>query len=449
LTAPVSEQLKSISRGAWVSRAQARSSRAAGGIERLFERFFMPPVRPADLSDALADAPVRTDDYRRMVYFVALVAVGFFVPSLLIADVPLSQWGAFTAAAGLTGIVIGGSFVVIRQGSWGAYPAVVANLLILSGLATLYGAFYNQLGLAIAMVICATVVVHGLGPALVGVLLGGYLVPYVIQQGQPVNATDPVYAGIYLFGAALMTWSGRNLAHRRADALRHQLAETQATEREAVLILARAAEAKDEITGDHVARVGDLSFELGSRAGLSAIEAEDLRFAAMLHDVGKLHLPDNILNKPGRLTRQEWNLVQLHTIWGERILGSTAGFEMARLVARSHHENFDGTGYPDKLRQADIPLVARIVRLTDVFDALRSDRPYKNAWEFELCLDEIERRSGELFDPELAKLFTQYLEEHRTELEAVVPVRALDPMRRPQRRHGRAPKFVSLPESAL
>jgi hypothetical protein len=404
-------------RAAWFTRAHARGARAGSGIERLFERFFMPPVRPLDLADAMSDAPVRTDDYRRMVYFVALVAVGFFIPSLLMADVPPSLWGPFTVGAGLTGVVIGGSFVVVRQGSRWSYAAVVVNLLVLAGLATLYGSYYNQLGLAIAMVVCAHAVLHGLGPALVGVLLGGALVPYVIQQGQPVNSTDPVYAVIYLFGAALMTWSGRNLARRRADALRAQLALTQATEREAVLILARAAEAKDEVTGDHVARVGELSFDLGLRAGMSAAEAEDLRFAAMLHDVGKLHLPDSILTKPGRLTAQEWKVVESHTVWGERILGSTAGFELARRVARSHHENFDGSGYPDGLQAAGIPLAARIVRLADVFDALRSDRPYKPRWDFTRCLEELAAGSGEVFDPDLAHVFVEYLEGRRSDFE--------------------------------
>jgi hypothetical protein len=326
--------------------------------------------------------------------------------------------------------------------------AVVVNLLVLSALATLYGTYYNQIGLAIAMVICAHAVLHGLGPALLGVLLGGAIVPYVIQHGQPVNSTDPIYAVIYLFGAALMTWSGRNLARRRADALRSQLALTQATEREAVLILARAAEAKDEVTGDHVARVGDLSYELGARAGLTLAEAEDLRFAAMLHDVGKLHLPDRILNKPGRLTREEWSIVQQHTIWGERILGSTDGFELARRVARWHHENFDGTGYPDELHGTDIPLVARIVRLDDVYDALRSERPYKPAWSLARSLEELEQRAGELFDPDLTRIFVTYLEQQGPELEQARRILSLHARQRLVAR-ARAPAFVSIADSAL
>lgn len=433
------------SRPAWHSRAQHEGVLAAGAIERAFERFFMPSVRPLDLSDAITDAPTRTDDYRRVVYFVASVAVGFFVPSLLMANVPMAQWATFTVSAALAGVVIGGSFVVVHQGSRWSYAAVVLNLAILAGLATLYGDYYNQLNLAIAMVICAHAVLHGLGPALVGVAFGGFLVPYVIQSGQPINPTDPVYAVIYLFGAALMTWSGRNLARRRADALRAQLSLTQATEREAVLILARAAEAKDEITGDHVARVGDLSHGLAVRAGMSTAEADDLGFAAMLHDVGKLHLPDRILLKPDRLTADEWQVVQSHTIWGERILGSTAGFELARKVARWHHENFDGSGYPDGLSGSQIPLAARIVRLADVFDALRSERPYKPAWEFERCLEELELRAGEMFDPELARMFVTYVDERRSEFTPEGAMPPFTPLTQPMR--ARRPTWVPRPET--
>src|SRR5947207_124692 len=106
------------------------------------------------------------------------------------------------------------------------------------------------------------------------------------------------------------------LAKRRASALKTQLALTTATEREAVMILARAAEAKDHSTGDHVVRVADIAAQLALRTGMSTADAEDLRFAAMLHDVGKLHLPDSVLQKPGPLSAEEWEIVKQHTVWG-------------------------------------------------------------------------------------------------------------------------------------
>jgi hypothetical protein len=357
------------------------------------------------------------------VALVAIVAVGFFVPSLPLAGVPVEEWLPFSIAALVVGPLIGGSIVALSHGSRLAWFAAAMNAGLVTFLAVLYHGYYHQLILTYALVVGAHAVVHGLGPAMVAAFLGTFLVPYAIQAGQDINLTDPIYAFIYLTGAALLPWTGGQLARRRSLALSRQLKVTQETQREAVMILARAAEAKDQVTGDHVARVGDLSAELGRRVGLTEAEVEDLRFAGMLHDVGKLHLPDRVLLKRGRLTKAEWELVKQHTEWGERILGSTEGFELARRIARSHHENFDGTGYPDNLKGELIPLVARIVRIADVFDALRHERPYKEAWTLARTLDEIRNGAGTLFDPELANELVAALDGQSIEVRSV-PTRA-------------------------
>jgi hypothetical protein len=376
-------------------------------LERLLEAVFVPPIgagAPADDAHTGPDVPVIwIDDFRRVVAVVSITAVGFLLPSLFLADVPSDKWLIYLGAAGSAGLFIGGSFYVFGSGSRWAIPAAALNCGILAWLAVLYHPHYNELGLLYAMIVSAHAIVHGIRPALVASLLGAILIPYVLQAGQPINLSDPGYALIYLTGAALIPWTAGRLARRRAAALRIQLAATIATEREAVMILARAAEAKDHVTGDHVVRVGDISADLGRRTGMSAAEVEDLRFAGMLHDVGKLHVPDHLLSKNGPLTDEEWGLVKQHTIWGERILGSSAGFELARVICRSHHENWNGSGYPDALSGERIPLPARIVRLADVFDALRSERPYKEAWSLERCLEEIMSKAGKLFDPDLAK----------------------------------------------
>jgi HD-GYP domain-containing protein (c-di-GMP phosphodiesterase class II) len=213
-------------------------------------------------------------------------------------------------------------------------------------------------------------------------------------------------------GAALVPWTAGKLATRRAMALSAQLNVVTATEREAVMMLARASETKDSSTGDHVVRVGDLAAQLADRAGLTGAEASDLRFAAMLHDVGKLHVPDSILQKPGPLSADEWEIVKNHTVWGERILGSSDAFELARRVARWHHENFDGSGYPDGLCGSDIPLAARIVRVADVFDALANERAYKQAWDTGRVLDEFRAGAGTRYDPDLARELIQMFEAH-------------------------------------
>lgn len=376
-------------------------------VERLLERLLMPPVGGINANPApssVGDPPVvRIDDFRRVVALVASAAVGFFIPSLFLAQVPTGLWLPFLVAAAGAGLLIGGTFYVFGDGSPWAVPAAIVNIATIGGLAVLYYPYYHQLGLLCALIVSGHAVVHGIRPALVASALGALVVPYVVQSGVPVNPSDAGYAFIYLAGGALIPWTAGRLARRRAMAVRRQLAVTLSTEREAVMILARAAEAKDHVTGDHVLRVGGLAAELAQRTGMSADEAEDLRFAGMLHDVGKLHLPDRLLQKRGPLTKAEWELVKQHTIWGERILGSTEGFELARTICRSHHENWDGSGYPDGLAAAAIPLAARIVRLADVFDALRSTRPYKDAWDLARCLEAIERGAGKLFDPDLAR----------------------------------------------
>jgi cyclic di-GMP phosphodiesterase len=185
-----------------------------------------------------------------------------------------------------------------------------------------------------------------------------------------------------------------------------------------VFILARASEAKDEVTGEHVARVGDLTAELARAAGLDETSIEAIHDAAMLHDVGKLHIPDRILVKRGTLTPSEWAVMRQHTIWGPEILGRTRGFSLAREIARSHHENWNGSGYPDGLRAERIPVEARMVRITDTFDALRSVRPYKPAWPLERCIDELLGASGSAFDPELLRLFLSIVEQTDTRVVA-------------------------------
>jgi putative two-component system response regulator len=131
----------------------------------------------------------------------------------------------------------------------------------------------------------------------------------------------------------------------------------------------------------------------------------------MLHDVGKLHIPDRILLKPGPLDADEWALIRRHTIEGERILGSSDGFALARQVVRWHHENWDGSGYPDEIAGERIPFSARIVRIVDVFDALSTARPYKEAWPPDRVWDELLRQRGRLFDPGLVALFESLLVE--------------------------------------
>lgn len=176
-------------------------------------------------------------------------------------------------------------------------------------------------------------------------------------------------------------------------------------QRDGMVALARGAEAKDTDTGDHVVRVQLLAEELARATGLDAERAADIGWSAMLHDVGKLHVPDRILLKPGPLSADEWEIMRRHPVWGAEILAQGDGFEVARQIARWHHENIDGSGYPDGLRGERIPLEARIVRIADAFDAMTHPRPYQAARSVEWALEELARYAGRQFDPELAALF--------------------------------------------
>jgi hypothetical protein len=345
-----------------------------------------------------------------MLLILAAGALAFEVPSLILAGVPPERWPEHIVLAGAGAALVLGTMLSQHSQLWVRLVKGLIVGIVIGGVGWVGRGHFDQTPLLFAMLVAGMAVLQGLGPALICAAVGAVVMPGVIQAELTTNVTDHVYAGIYLFGAAVLPWSAVRVAQRRANATEGQLDATTAMQREAVLILARAAEAKDEFTGDHVAQVGDLSKELAVAIGMPRPEVEGLRYAAMLHDVGKLHVPDRILLKPGPLSPAEWEVIRRHTTLGAKILGDSVGFALARTVARSHHENWDGSGYPDGLSALDIPLAARVVRLVDVFDALRSQRPYKPAWSFERCLDELVAGTGRHFDPELVPVFVGLLD---------------------------------------
>jgi HD-GYP domain-containing protein (c-di-GMP phosphodiesterase class II) len=170
--------------------------------------------------------------------------------------------------------------------------------------------------------------------------------------------------------------------------------------------LALAAEYRDDDTGEHTRRVGYLSAVLAEHMGLPAATVELIRRAAPLHDVGKIAVPDTILLKPGKLTPEEFEAMKVHTTVGGRILGGSQSrlLRMSEKIALTHHERWDGGGYPRSLKGEEIPLSGRIVAVADVFDALTHRRPYKEAWPLELALNEIDRSRGKQFDPQVVEI---------------------------------------------
>lgn len=216
------------------------------------------------------------------------------------------------------------------------------------------------------------------------------------------------------YGADVMPCGEDSFGHRERAA--EQLADLQET---TVLALAKLAETRDGDTGDHLTRIRDYSV-LISRALHESINRPEvdeafirqLQRAGLLHDVGKVGIPDSILLKPGRLTDAEMCIMKQHTVIGWKVLNQAAAHSSqgaflaaAAAIARSHHERWDGEGYPDGIAGEDIPLSARIVAVADVFDALTTERPYKAAWTADAARAEILREAGRHFDPSVVEAF--------------------------------------------
>lgn len=183
---------------------------------------------------------------------------------------------------------------------------------------------------------------------------------------------------------------------------------------ETLNILGRAAEFKDNETGMHVMRMSHYCEVLAKALGMTDEDAETLRDAAPMHDIGKIGIPDSVLLKPGKLDADEWTTMQKHVEYGVEILGRQSDsklMQMAIQVAQYHHEKWDGTGYPNQISGEEIPLVGRIAAVADVFDALTADRPYKKAWSLEDTLALFERERGKHFDPMVVDLLVENLDQ--------------------------------------
>jgi len=177
--------------------------------------------------------------------------------------------------------------------------------------------------------------------------------------------------------------------------------------------LGRAAEYRDNETGLHIIRMSKIAVVLAKAAGFDNKQCDLLLNAAPMHDIGKIGIPDSILLKPGKLDKEQWDIMQTHVQIGAEILSGDDSdlMCMAHDIALSHHEKWNGKGYPNKLSGKDIPLVGRITALADVFDALTSERPYKKAWSLDDALKYLKSEKCEHFDPELVDLFLVNVDE--------------------------------------
>lgn len=200
-----------------------------------------------------------------------------------------------------------------------------------------------------------------------------------------------------------------NEQQRHIEELTESKANLEKMHSATVEAFALAIDAKDQYTQEHIQRVKMVSVALAREMDLPASELRSIETGAALHDIGKIAIPEHILNKPGRLTSEEFTLVQRHPELGARILEPVQFPEAVFGAVRSHHEKWDGTGYPDKLAGENIPLSGRILAVADVYDALTSDRPYRPGWTHERAVALIEKESGKHFDPVIVEVFLKVM----------------------------------------
>lgn len=215
------------------------------------------------------------------------------------------------------------------------------------------------------------------------------------------------FVGFVVFTGVLLFFALYSVT-RELVVLKRRVVES---EKELVRRLGQASEWRDDETGDHTLRVGEYCAAVAHSFGWDSAKCDELRVAGMLHDIGKIGIPDFVMVKEGGLSHEERQLIQAHTLMGSDILADSEIplLQMAQRIAASHHERWDGAGYPYGLVGEEIPIEGRIAALADVFDALTSRRRYKEAWSFEQAVTEIRAQSGLQFDPAVVAAFERAL----------------------------------------
>ena len=291
------------------------------------------------------------------------------------------------------------------------------------------------------------VAVHGLDEDLIGrrfgadegvvgqVLRSSLPAPFSQPRELPFSCGEPLEAHDCAGGCAPIEWDGAvggvlvalsaTIAPRRfsgqelgilssvAEVAGAALGHAEHREHNEVTVRARvetltaALRLRDEVTGRHVNEVVELALEVGERLGLEPAAMAELEFAARLHDVGKIGVPDLILQKPGPLVESEWDTMRRHPEWGSAMLAQIPGLEAVAIVVRFHHERYDGLGYPDGLAGDRIPLASRIVAVCDAYNAIVADRPYRFGRGPRAALAELRAHAGTQFDPQVVDAFCE------------------------------------------
>jgi len=219
--------------------------------------------------------------------------------------------------------------------------------------------------------------------------------------------------------------------HQKNTLLEKQAIEISRFDEELLLTLAELVDLKDPYLSGHSKHVAGLAAKIAEEMGLPQERVKIIQKAGWLHDIGKLAIPDQILQKTGRLTRQEYDIVKRHADLGAKIVGNVQTLKELVPILRFHHEHFDGGGYPDGLKAEMIPIEARIIALADAFDSMSYDRPYRKAYSFEYILAEIDQKSGSQFDPDVVEVFSKIVQKEGEASLRVFASRGADRITRP------------------
>lgn len=248
------------------------------------------------------------------------------------------------------------------------------------------------------------------------IFLTGETVDEIEMKGLKMGAEDfirkPIYPDVLMHRVDRIIELDR--MHRSmAQEIASKAAECESLARHVVQTLAEAIDAKDTYTNGHSDRVAEYSREIAKRYGYSEKEQDDIYMMGLLHDVGKIGVPDEIINKPGRLTDEEFEAIKTHPVTGERILKKVEEMPKLSIGARWHHERYNGTGYPDGLKGEEILEEARIIAVADAYDAMTSNRSYRGVLPQDYVRGEIEKGKGTQFDPVFADIMIQMIDEDK------------------------------------
>lgn len=341
-----------------------------------------------------------------------------FVPTLFVLPTPLVPLAVMTA------ILLGWSVrFARRQSSLSRIPSYVADswysfgpaLIIVLGGAERFAwshwpiyaaALVAQFGFDLAATIARCWIGEGISPRVQApLLMWVYLVDAMLAPlGLLIAASAATRPGLILLALPVLGMLGL-FARERQQRLEQTLVLSSAY-RGTALLLGEVIEADDHYTGFHSREVVDLALALADALRLDAVARRNIEFTALLHDVGKIHIPKEILNKPGPLDDREWAILRGHTIEGERMLRQVGG-ALAKIgkYVRASHEHFDGSGYPDGLAGDQIPIESRVVTICDAYNAMTTDRPYRAARTHREALAEVRRVAGSQFDPRMVAAF--------------------------------------------